>query len=64
MLGTQGGKLLGFQVYWTSKNTVGNPIIYCDVPDSPCLSKKRVKCTVRFFLKIFIGTHVVHLLTD
>ena len=23
--------------------------IYCDMPGSPCLSKKRVKCTVRFF---------------
>ena len=29
----------------------GNIIIYCDVPGSPCLSKKRVKCTVHFFLK-------------
>ena len=27
--------------------------IYCDVPGSPCLSKKQVKCTVRFFLRSF-----------
>ena len=24
---------------------------YCDMPGSPCLSKKRVKCTVCFFFK-------------
>ena len=30
---------------------------HCDVPGSPCLSKKRIRCTVRFFLNFFIGNY-------
>ncbi len=42
------GKLIhGGQVYLCH---TGTHYIYCDVPGSPCLSKKRIKCTVRFFL--------------
>ncbi len=28
---------------------------YCDMPGSPCLSEKRVKCTVRFFFLNFLS---------
>ncbi len=38
-------------------SAVGMLDAYCDVPGSPCLSKKRVKCTAHFFLKFFIGSY-------
>ncbi len=31
--------------------------LYCYVPGSPCLSKKGIKCTVRFFFKFCIGSY-------
>ncbi len=40
------------------------PEIYCDVSGSPCLSKKRVKCTVRFFLKLLSLTPCLILLSS
>ena len=37
--------------------TIGGIQRYCDVPGSPCYSKKQIKCTVRFFFKFFIGSY-------